>query len=100
MLPEMKAYIRRMPKPVVDGGYYTKTKENRFICGPLPVDGAYMLGALSGYGLMAACGAGELLAAHITESSLPHYAPAFRLERYENPRYLERLKDWPLSGQL
>lgn len=100
IFPEMEAYIGRMPKPVVDGGYYTKTEENRFICGPLPIDGAYVLGALSGYGLMAACGAGELLAAHVTGRSLPPYASAFTLDRYENPEYVEMLKDWSPSGQL
>ncbi len=100
MLPEMKPYLKRMPKPTVDGGYYTKTKENRLLCGPLPINGAYILGALSGFGLMAACGAGELLAAHITGATLPSYAPAFALERYENPEYLKSLEDWSPSGQL
>jgi glycine/D-amino acid oxidase-like deaminating enzyme len=99
MLPEMKIYLERMPKPYVDGGYYTKTKENRFLCGPLPIDGAYVLGALSGYGLMAACGAGELLASHISGSALPEYASAFMLDRYENPNYLKMLDEFP-TGQL
>jgi (p)ppGpp synthase/HD superfamily hydrolase len=40
---------------------------------------------------MAACGAGELLAAHVTGDQLPHYAPAFALERYQNPEYQELL---------
>ena len=92
MLPDMKNYLERMPKPFVDGGYYTKTKENRLLCGPLPIDGAYVYGALSGYGLMAACGAGELLAAHLSGSALPEYAPAFMLDRYENPDYLKMLQ--------
>jgi glycine/D-amino acid oxidase-like deaminating enzyme len=100
MLPEMKSYIIRMPKPMVDGGYYTKTKENRLLCGPLPIEGAYVLGALSGFGLMAACGAGELLAAYVTGEKLPDYASAFTLERYKNPEYLKMLDDWPFSGQL
>jgi glycine/D-amino acid oxidase-like deaminating enzyme len=100
MLPDIKAYLERMPKPFVDGGYYTKTRENRFLCGPLPVDGAYVLGALSGYGLMAACGAGELLAAQISRSSLPEYAAAFTLERYEDPAYLKLLQDEIFDGQL
>ena len=89
-----------MPKPFVDGGYYTKTKQNRFLCGPLPVDGAYVLGALSGYGVMAATGSGELLAAHISGNTLPSYAPAFMLERYENPAYMKMFQDEAASGQL
>ena len=32
---------------VIDGGYYCKTQENRPLVGPLPVAGAYMIGALS-----------------------------------------------------
>jgi len=85
---------------VVDGGYYTKTSENRPLIGPLPVKGAYMIGALSGYGIMASCGAGELLAAHLTGSPLPPYAPAFTLERYRDPEYQKLLENWGETGQL
>jgi glycine/D-amino acid oxidase-like deaminating enzyme len=100
MLPGMEAYWVRMPRPMMDGGYYTKTRENRFLCGPLPVQGAYVLGALSGYGLMAACGAGELLALHVTGGSLPDYTPAFMLERYDDPAYQKRFADESPSGEL
>ena len=58
------------------------------------------MGALSGFGVMAACGAGELLAAHVTDSKLPHYAPAFALERYEDPEYEKLLQNWGESGQI
>jgi len=100
MIPGLKVYIDRLPKSVVDGGYYTKTRENRPLIGKLPVEGAYVIGALSGFGVMTACGAGELLAAHLTGSKLPHYAPAFVLERYEDPGYQKLLEDWGESGQL
>jgi glycine/D-amino acid oxidase-like deaminating enzyme len=100
MIPEMKAYFGRMPKPLVDGGYYTKTRENRPLIGPLPVEGTYVIGALSGFGIMAACASGELLAAHVTGSQLPHYASAFRLERYEDPEYQKLLESWTETGQL
>src|SRR5947209_8673657 len=60
MLPALAAYLPRLPRHVVDGGYYTKTRENRVLASPLPVEGAYVLGALSGYGLMASNGAAEL----------------------------------------
>ena len=46
----------------IDGGYYCKTRENRPLIGPLPVDGAFVLGALSGFGVMAAHASAELLA--------------------------------------
>ena len=100
MLPGIGKYLDRLPRSVVDGGYYTRTKENRPLIGKLPVEGAYVIAALSGFGVMAACGAGELLAFHITKSRLPHYAPAFALERYEDPEYLKLLAAWEESGQL
>jgi glycine/D-amino acid oxidase-like deaminating enzyme len=100
MIPGLEAYFSRMPKPVLDGGYYTKTRENRPLIGPLPVEGTFVIGALSGYGLMAACAAGELLAAHVTSGSLPVYAPAFALDRYRDPAYQKLLENWDKSGQI
>jgi glycine/D-amino acid oxidase-like deaminating enzyme len=100
MIPGLKAYVDRIPRSIVDGGYYTKTHENRPLIGKLPVEGAYLIGALSGFGVMAACGAGELLAAHLTGSTLPHYAEAFVLQRYEDPKYQKLLETWGDSGQL
>jgi glycine/D-amino acid oxidase-like deaminating enzyme len=99
-IPGLKAYFDRMPKPAVDGGYYTKTQENRPLIGRLPVEGAYIIGALSGYGLMAAPASGELLAAHLTGDELPRYAPAFTLERYDDPEYQKLLENWGASGQI
>ena len=100
MIPAMGPYLHRMPRCFVDGGYYTKTRENRFLAGPLPVEGAYVIGALSGYGMMASNGAADLLADYIAGRPLPHYAPAFRLDRYEDPAYLKLLENWGDSGQL
>jgi glycine/D-amino acid oxidase-like deaminating enzyme len=100
MVPALGAYVPRLPKGVVDGGYYTKTRENRFLAGPLPVEGAYIIGALSGYGLMSANGAADLLADYISQRPLPSYAPAFRLERYDDRAYRDLLAQWGDSGQL
>jgi len=100
MIPALTPYLERLPRCFVDGGYYTKTRENRFLSGPLPVAGAYVIGALSGYGMMASNGAADLLADHIAERPLPDYAAAFRLDRYDDPAYLELLDDWGDSGQL
>jgi len=100
MLPGLRAYLNKAPRPVLDGGYYTKTRENRPLIGPLPINGAYVIGALSGYGLMSSCAAGELLAAHLTGAALPDYASAFRLERYQDSAYQKMLLDWGDSGQL
>ncbi len=100
MLPGLRAYFGHAARPTVDGGYYVKTKENRLLACPLPVQGAYVLGAVSGYGIMAACGAGELLAAHVQGKKLPSYAPQFSLMRYDDPDYSRSLEGWSNSGQL
>jgi glycine/D-amino acid oxidase-like deaminating enzyme len=85
---------------MIDGGYYTKTRENRPLIGPLPVEGAYVLGAYSGYGLMAASAGAELLADYLTGAALPAYAHAFSPARYNDPAYLARLESWDDTGQL
>ena len=100
MIPAVARYLGRLPRCFVDGGYYMKTRENRFLAGPLPVEGAYVLGALSGYGLMASNGAADLLADHITGSPLPRHAPAFQVDRYDDPAYRALLDNWGESGQL
>jgi len=100
VLPGLAAYFNQIPKPFVDGGYYARTPENRPLIGPLPVEGAYILGGLGGFGMMSACGASDLLAKHITGAALPGYAPAFLLSRYDDPGYQETLRQWGASGQL
>jgi glycine/D-amino acid oxidase-like deaminating enzyme len=99
-LPGLSAYLPRLPKYFVDGGYYTKTQENRFLSCPLPLEGAYVLGGLSGYGMMSSNGAADLLADYIAERPLPQYAPAFHLDRYKDPAYRALLATWGDSGQL
>jgi glycine/D-amino acid oxidase-like deaminating enzyme len=100
MIPALTGYLDRLPRAVVDGGYYTKTRENRPLIGPLPVEGAFVIGALSGFGQMASGAAGELLAAHVTGEELPGHAPTFRLDRYQDPAYRALLEAWGTSGQL
>ena len=101
LIPGLTAYFGQGATAYTDGGYYCKTSENRPLIGPLPVEGMYVIGALSGFGIMASQAAAELLAAHVTGTSLPDYAPVFRLERYADPAYqalLETGSAW--SGQL
>jgi len=99
MVPDLAAYADRMPESFVDGGYYTKTRENRPLIGPSGVDGVHLLTGMSGFGVMVSAGAADLLARHITESDLPDYADAFLLSRYEDPLYVAGL-DQVASGQL
>jgi glycine/D-amino acid oxidase-like deaminating enzyme len=101
MVPGLSVYLGKMSAPYVDGGYYCKTQENRPLIGPLPVDGVYVHGALSGFGIMSGMAGGELLAAHIAGTHLPDYAPDFLLSRYDDPVYQKRLATWEsTSGQL
>jgi glycine/D-amino acid oxidase-like deaminating enzyme len=100
LAPGLAQYLDRLPPVHVDGGYYTKTEENRPLIGPLPLEGAFVNAALSGYGLMAAPAAGELLATHIAGGALPGWEAAFRMSRYDDPAYRERLANWGSTGQL
>lgn len=92
MLPGLAPYLERARRPYVDGGYYTRTAENRPLVGPLGPRGSFVVGALSGFGIMASQGAAELAACHLTGDTLPPYADAFRLERYADPTYLRLLE--------
>jgi glycine/D-amino acid oxidase-like deaminating enzyme len=100
MLPGLAPYRDRLPQPVVDGGYYTKTRENRPLIGPLPVEGGYVVGALSGFGVMAAAAAGELVSLYVTGGELPDYAAAFELRRYEDPAYVAEIGSLTNTGQI
>ena len=85
----------------MDGGYYAKTPENRPLVGPLEIEGVFVTGAISGYGIMASHAAGELLAAHMTGGSLPPYAAALSPRRYADREYRRRLEGWDAkAGQL
>jgi glycine/D-amino acid oxidase-like deaminating enzyme len=100
MVPALREYFGKASRPYVDGGYYIKTRENRPLIGPLPVEGAYISSAYSGFGVMASCAGGDLIARHITGAALPDYAPAFLLSRYQDPEYCALLDAWGDGGQL
>jgi glycine/D-amino acid oxidase-like deaminating enzyme len=84
----------------VDGGYYTKTRENRPLIGPAGPAGFHLLAGLSGFGVMVAAGAGDLLARHVTGDELPEYSDAFLLDRYDDPAYVSAISGPLSSGQL
>jgi len=99
MVPALGTYLDRLPESSVDGGYYTKTVENRPLIGPSGVEGVHLLAGLSGFGVMVSAGAAELLARHIVDADLPDYAGAFLLSRYDDPEYVAGLQS-VASGQL
>lgn len=99
MVPALEAYLDRLPESSVDGGYYTKTAENRPLIGPSGVEGVHLLAGLSGFGVMVSAGAADLLARHIVGADLPGHARAFLLSRYDDPEYVAGLES-VASGQL
>jgi glycine/D-amino acid oxidase-like deaminating enzyme len=101
MIPGLSVYYDRGSAAIVDGGYYCKTPDNRPLIGPTGVDGAYLLGGLSGFGIMASQAAAALLASHLLEIPRPDYAAAFHPARFEDPAYRSRLATIDSkSGQL
>jgi glycine/D-amino acid oxidase-like deaminating enzyme len=101
MIPGLSAYVGARAPGIVDGGYYCKTRENRPLIGPLPVEGAFVLGALSGIGVMTSQAAGDLLARHVMQQPLPDYARWFLPSRYDDAGYRALVDQWgPLVGQL
>jgi sarcosine oxidase subunit beta len=100
MLPGMASYQDALPEHTVDGGYYTKTVENLPLIGPIGPEGSFICAALSGYGIMAACAAGELAAAHVSRASLPRHAPAFSIARYDDPLYMRSIQSIDTTGQI
>lgn len=92
MVPGLEVYLGdKMRRSFVDGGYYCKTAENRLLVGATPVAGFHLMCGLSGYGIMAAAAAADLLGAALTGDALPEYAAEFRLDRYADPAYQARL---------
>lgn len=100
MIPGFAEYRYGLPAHQVDGGYYTKTPENRPLIGPAGPDGLHLACGYSGFGVMVASGAADLVADHITGGDLPDYAEAFLLSRYDDPDYLASLDAGADTGQL
>lgn len=90
--PNLSPYIEKLPSGRVHyGGYYTMTKENWPLVGPLGDDGSFVVGALSGFGCMGACAAGSLSADWICSGDLPEYAGALSLSRYDDPILMDEM---------
>lgn len=99
MVPALDSYRTGLPESSVDGGYYTKTKENRPLIGPCGPNGFHVIVGLSGFGVMIAAGAASLAAEHIVGDPVAPYAGAFLLSRYEDPDYLATLESAE-AGQI
>jgi glycine/D-amino acid oxidase-like deaminating enzyme len=101
MIPGLSRYVDERASGTVDGGYYCKAPDNRPLIGPTPLEGTFVIGALSGFGIMASQAAAELLAAHVLDRPRPDYAAAFHPARFRDPAYQRVLAALdPKSGQL
>ena len=93
-IPSLQQYVDDPPTRFTHyGGYYTMTEENWPLIGPTNDNGAFVVGALSGFGSMAACAAGRLCAAHVCGGVLPDYAADLSLSRLENTALLDELRN-------
>ena len=101
MLPALEPYIDSPPRHFAHyGGYYTMTEENWPLIGPCGPDGSFIVGALSGFGSMSACAAGDLCAAWIRGGQLPDYAAPLSFARYDDTALLRELQESANKGLL
>lgn len=100
MVPGFSRYRESLPSSRVDGGYYTKTPENLPLLGPAGPDGFHLACGYSGFGVMVAAGAADLVARHVVRAALPGHADAFLLARYDQPGYLASISGALETGQL
>jgi glycine/D-amino acid oxidase-like deaminating enzyme len=99
--PKLEAYIGRLPRGAHHyGGYYAMTAENWPLIGPMRTPGAFMAGALSGFGTMAACSTGSVCAAWVTGGELPSYAKPLSLARYDDAALMSELAALSSRGVL
>jgi len=90
--PRLAAYIGRLPRGAHHyGGYYTMTEENWPLIGPMRTPGAFIAGALSGYGSMAACATGSTCAAWVAGAPIPEYARSLSSHRYTDAGLMAQL---------
>ncbi|MCP4048754.1 MAG: FAD-binding oxidoreductase [Gammaproteobacteria bacterium] len=100
-IPALKPYVDEPPTPIVQfSGYYTRTAENLPLIGPLDKEGLFTVSALSGYGTMAACSAGELCADWMMGGELPGYAHYFHPDRYGDDQLMAEIHRIGSDGQL
>lgn len=99
--PSLKPYYSKLPSTLHHyGGYYTLTDENWPLIGPTDIKGAFVVGAMSGFGTMAACAAGELCALQVLEAELPEYAHALAPQRYNDQALMAELAALSQRGIL
>ena len=101
MLPRLSPYIGALPRERRHyGGYYTMTAENWPLIGPARTPGVFIATALSGYGTMAACAAGDLCARAIMSAPAPDFVGPLSLARYDDAPLMAELLAMQSRGVL
>ncbi|NTI85080.1 FAD-binding oxidoreductase [Agrobacterium rhizogenes] len=99
--PGLAAYIGRLPRGAHHyGGYYTTTEENWPLIGPMHTPGAFVAGALSGFGTMAACISGSICADWVMGKTSAPYARMLSAARYDDPAIMAELAALNNRGHL
>lgn len=101
LTPALGAYLGRLPRGARHyGGYYAMTAENWPLIGAMRTPGAFMAGALSGFGTMAATATGSICAASVAGAACPSYAAKLGLRRYDDPALITELTEGASKGVL
>jgi glycine/D-amino acid oxidase-like deaminating enzyme len=101
MLPGLKRYFGTLPRERIHyGGFYPMTAENWPLIGPARTPGVFIAGALSGYGTMSACAAGDLLARSVAGAEMPAFAKALSLARYDDQALMNAIEGTESRGLL
>ncbi len=99
--PLLKQYYTGFPRDFTHyGGYYTMTDENWPLIGNTSLPGYTIATAMSGFGSMAACAAGELAALYVTGGTLPGYADALSLQRANDSALMQEISELSSKGIL
>jgi D-arginine dehydrogenase len=101
LLPALKVYFGTLPRERIHyGGFYPMTAENWPLIGATRTPGAFIAGALSGYGTMSACAAGDLCARAIVGAEMPRFAKSLSLARYQDQALMAELENANSRGLL
>jgi D-arginine dehydrogenase len=99
--PALRQYLGALPRDRVHyGGFYPMTKENWPLIGAAKTPGVFLTAALSGYGTMSACAAGDLCARAVVGAPSPSFAETLSLARYENRTLMDELESAESRGLL
>jgi len=93
--PFLKVYYQGLPRNMIHyEGYVTRTEENWPLIGATPIEVYFINGAMSGFGTMAACGAGEIIGKNLLQRKLPSFSADLSLQCYQNKSLMTELQDF------